>query len=60
MGESRERRRDRAWRVQTQILHYQKLMGTFSIKEEKNRGTNPEVNKRLHLGTFFGSPAPSR
>lgn len=55
MSEKRERALgEPAW-----ILHYQKLVGELSIKEGKNRDTDPEVNKRLYLRTFFGSAAPA-
>lgn len=53
MSEKRERRRERARGEPALILRYQKLEG-------KNRGTDPAINKRLYLRTFFDSTAPAR
>lgn len=37
-----------------------KARGDLSIKGGKNRGTDPEVNKRLYLRTFFLALLPPR
>ncbi len=60
MSERRERKRERARGEPAWILHYQKARGELSIKQGKNRGADPEVNKRLYLRTFFDSTVPAR
>lgn len=61
--ERKEERKSLGWAGKVRRLGYYTIKSsreTFHKKEEKDGGTDPDVNKRLCLRTFFGSVAPER